>query len=248
MTRSNHSNNRFIDQKIDDCQWEESTFEARLRHALAGRTVAWLSRESGLLDGTIRNYFKGTRPKFAAMLSIASALGVNPIWLQTGNGAIIEKKAKEATRAEGFDLFDANENDWLFLPFYKAPKYAPTTLDRHLAETYPVRRDWLRAALGGDTGFWLTEMPTDELPTLAAKGDTIVCRSVLLLQDGGHYIFARNGELIARWYFFGALLKEGEDMLSPSLPAKQAHEEGVVPIGQIFARLGLSPIKPPKPI
>lgn len=147
----------------------------------------------------------------------------------------------EVTQAKGFDLFDASEADWVFLPFYRWESeltfFKPITV-----ETFPVRRDTLRRSLGTETGLWVTAMPAGGLPGIAEEGETIVCRNATFPTPGRAYLIGVDGHVIARR--FGALGFYVEDQAQPMIRTQDVELAGIFPIGQILARFGLSPVSP----
>ncbi|ODT57006.1 MAG: hypothetical protein ABS77_13385 [Phenylobacterium sp. SCN 69-14] len=110
-----------------------------------------------------------------------------------------------------------------------------------VTETFPVRKDWLKRALGVSTGLWITEMPVDEMPTVAERGEAIICRNTMFLELGGAYLLGLDGNLIVRRYTSEGL---GTDHGPGLLTTADAQLKGVVPIGQILARFGLSRVAP----
>jgi len=63
-------------------------FSDRLRHARKLRKLsqAALARASGLSQGAISSYENRTRQATTGLIELARALGVNPLWLHTGQG------------------------------------------------------------------------------------------------------------------------------------------------------------------
>jgi transcriptional regulator with XRE-family HTH domain len=66
------------------------TFSDRLRYArrLRGITQKALARAGGLSQSAIASYESGQRQSSRAVFKLASALKVNPNWLDTGRGAM----------------------------------------------------------------------------------------------------------------------------------------------------------------
>ena len=241
MSRSDQLIPRNIDTSNDGGQ-AQSAFVARLKEALAGRSVAWLAKESGVNDGTLRNYMKGAQPTIIPAVQIALALGVSLDWLIAGVGPRPKEEAakqQRADRAVGRELFDVTEADWVFLPHYSFESafdsFAPI-----IRETYPVRRDWLNNALGTAKGLWMTEMPGADLPEVAGAGQTVICRNSADLTLGKAFVLGVDGHLIVR----RLSMRDGHLAFTSDLPDARtiALSDDYIPVGQILARYGVSPV------
>ncbi len=212
---------------------------ARLKEALGTRTPAWLAQASGIKDASVRKYLKGGQPTIIPAVRLANALGVRLSWLLAGEGPMHGPEEVVPARAPGHHLFDASEADWVFLPHYRFES-AMAVFSPIVLETFPVRRDWIRRTLGIERGLWVTEMPTDELPSVAQRGETVVCRNVIGLEEGRAYILGLDGNLIVRRF-----TPQGFRVDSPNsevIDIRSATQRGMLPIGVIIARFGLSPI------
>lgn len=195
-----------------------------------------------MTDASLRKYLNGAQPTIIPAVQIASALGVTLDWLTGGVGPkTIEEAAnlKVSERAVGRDLFDAAEADWVFLPHYSFESafdsFAPI-----IRETYPVRRDWLNNALGTAKGLWMTDMPGADLPEVAGAGQTVICRNSADLTLGKAFILGVDGHLIVR----RLSILDGELAFTSDLPDAPtiALSDDYIPVGQILARYGVSPV------
>lgn len=247
MTQSRRSISRNIATSNDASQ-STTPFVERLIEALNGRSVAWLAKESGVNDGTLRNYLRGTQPTIIPAVQIASALGTTLDWLLGGIGPKTKAEADRARLAErtvGRELFDAAEAEWVFIPFYSFESYFDSYAP-NIRETYPVRKDWLNRSFGTSTGLWMTHMPSDDLPDVAAAGETIICRNVRDISAGGVFILGVDGSLFARRlsgidgdYFF--------ESDRPDAPRISVACDYVL-VGSVLARYGVSPVAPPSAV
>jgi len=81
------------------------TFGQRVRHARLryGWTQKELAHASGLAQSAIGNYESGqrTEPSGAALLRLASALDVSPLWLSSGEGGMELPEAAPAGAGRG---------------------------------------------------------------------------------------------------------------------------------------------------
>lgn len=172
-------------------------------------------------------------------MALASALGVRLSWLLAGEGAMLGPEEPERPKAPLHQFFDAAEADWVFLPHYRFER-AMDSYTPHITETFPVRRDWVRSAFGVERGLWLTEMPTNELPSIAAAGETIVCRNVIVPEYGRAYILGQDGNLTVRRYSEQGFWSElyGVKPIEPS----EADLNGFSLVGVIVGKIGASPV------
>lgn len=239
------SSNRNIRSSLissDESGQAHSPFVARLREALGERSVAWLAKESGVTDASVRKYLNGSQPTIIPAVQLSSALGVTLDWLLAG---IEPKSIEEAQRRKaqerkiGRDLFDVAEADWVFIPHYTFESafdsFAPL-----IRETYPVRKDWLNQALGTSKGLWMTDMPGDDLPEVAKAGETVICRNSVDLTVGKAFILGVDGHLVVR----RLALHDGQIAFSSDRPdvSTISLSDDYVPVGQILARYGVSPV------
>lgn len=217
---------------------EASAFTLRLRTALGDRSPAWLSRASGVKDASVRKYLAGGHPTVLPAIRLANALGVRLDWLLTGQGAMTDEPV---AAAPGAHLFDAAAADWVFLPYYQFTSsltfFTPTTV-----EVYPVRRDLLRRALGAEKGLWVTLMPAGGLAGIADEGDPIICRNAAFAEPGRAYLVGVDGNLMARR--FGPHGFYVTNAAEPTIQLEEIPLRGVIPVGEILARFGLSPVGP----
>jgi transcriptional regulator with XRE-family HTH domain len=231
------------EHKLNATSQQDSSdaFAARLRAALkrVDRSAAWLASEVDLSPATVGKYLRGSQPTIIPAVKLAAALGVRLDWLLAGQGEMLGPEDAPASRAAGHHLFEASEQDWVFLPHYSFQStinsFIPIT-----TETFPVRRDWLKRSLGTERGLWVTEMPTGELPSVAAEGESIVCRNSLGLEPGRAYILGLDGNLIVRRYTTAGFVTEDESQAP--LTTEEALLQGAFPVGEILARFGLSPV------
>lgn len=207
---------------------------------MGDRTPAWLAQASGIKDASVRKYLRGAQPTVIPAVALASALGVRLSWLLAGEGAMQGPEEPERPKAPLHQFFDAAEADWVFLPYYRFER-AMDAFNPIVTETFPVRRDWVKRAFGVERGLWLTEMPTDELPSVAAAGETIVCRNVIVPEYGRAYILGQDGNLMVRRYSDVGFLSELAG-IKPIEPA-EANLNGFALVGVIVGKIGASPIR-----
>jgi len=82
------------------------TFASRLKYAreeLAGLSQVALAKKAKVSPGTIGNYEAGTREAPRDLLSLASALGVSPLWLQEGKLPIYQESPTRAAHVLSLD-------------------------------------------------------------------------------------------------------------------------------------------------
>jgi len=223
----------------DDGQQVAAQYAARLKAALEakGVTPAWLAKKAGIPDRSVRNQLEGTEPKIVSAIALASALEVNLAWLLTGAGQMTAPEPPP--RSSGSGLFDASEADWVFLPHY-AFESAIASMSNTLTHTYPVPRHLLNNQLGTARNLWVTNMPTDELPSVATKGEPIICRNALILEPGKVYVLSLDGNLVVRRLTLRGFSTDDEH--APALSLQEAQLRDSFPVGEVLARFGLSPV------
>jgi transcriptional regulator with XRE-family HTH domain len=90
------------------------TFSDRLRYArkLRGMTQLALARAGGLSQSAIGSYESGQRQSSRALFKLASALRVNPVWLDTGRGGMesADSYRPDASDEPSHTLMDATLN------------------------------------------------------------------------------------------------------------------------------------------
>ena len=96
--------------QADDAITSVSTIAERLKLARGTRSQADVAAAAGVSAGTIGNIESGSRKVPRELFAIAAAVGVDPLWLQTGRGSM-RPASRPATSMEA-----AEES---------APAYAP---------------------------------------------------------------------------------------------------------------------------
>lgn len=200
----------------------------RIKHALAGRDAAWLSRETGISTSTLSDVIaKGKMPRADRAIKIARALASSVEWLF---GGIAESRPS---------LIEASSADWVDLPRFdlrdltEAGKGAPV-------EAVPFRRDWLNRRILTSVGLWITELPSDYDSLDLAEGDAVICSDIAAgagPQENWVCIFRSSaGPFVARYRHRDvAELVAGEGDVIVS--AAQLHRGELFPIARIHARL-----------
>jgi phage repressor protein C with HTH and peptisase S24 domain len=82
MNTKDDSNSHFVGRQGPD------GFIDRLRYAMSGASQADVSRKAGLPKSNVSSYFSGKFPSFEAIVALARALNVDPVWLGIGEGFI----------------------------------------------------------------------------------------------------------------------------------------------------------------
>lgn len=216
-------------------------FSLRLADALTGKTAAAIAREIGVAPSSLQRYLSGSIPAADTALKLAKALGVSAEWLIAGSGPrdVLPTSANSA----GARLFDAASAEWVFVPRYRFD-LVMTAVSSVVIETYPMRRDWLYRSLGTVEHIWITEMPTDDMPSVAAQGDTIICRNALDIREGLAYVFSLDGQLVVRRAVvdpdLGLALRTDDP--TKAVEPLSDHLINLTMIGRVLAKISLSPV------
>lgn len=152
----------------------EVSFGIRLKHALGGRDMSWLSRETGISTSTLSDYTKGKLPRVDKALQIATALDVSLDSLLKGDldgylrnvppGALSDTSGEtvnwdvDACSRQGSDLVEVAEID---------PRFGlgGTFMDEEaVPEMRTFSRAWLRH---------ITHSPPEELYWARGRGDSM---------------------------------------------------------------------------
>lgn len=217
--------------RIKQAKSRNDELSFRMREAMDGRTLGWLSRETGIPVSTLSEYSgKGKVPPADKGLLIAHALGVSLEHLVFG-----EAKTKSAT------ILDASQSDWLFLPLYDLFKFSAEGKPEP-KETVPLRRDQVYQAVRTTTGLWLTEMPNDFLPDVARSGDILICQDVSdePLGEGRVYVFRQDGAPFLRRVQLGldGLVLTAIAGVEP-IRVSSIDLHTLIPIGRVLGSLSL---------
>jgi phage repressor protein C with HTH and peptisase S24 domain len=73
-------------EELKGSQLTESPFAARMKFAAPDLSQAEIARRSGVPKSNINKYFAGFQPPIGALIAIAKAFEVDPVWLGTGEG------------------------------------------------------------------------------------------------------------------------------------------------------------------
>ena len=204
-------------------------FSLRFLEALEGHSDAEISRVTGIPKQTIGGFKRGSIPSADRALLLADALGVSFRWLIFGVGE----------PREGGVIA---ESDSVRLPVYDPSQFEEYGRGRP-REEIDVPRSLLGTMKGVD-GLWLTEMPSDALPSVAQEGQIIICRPPdPQIQDRRVYIFSLDGRIIVRRAFVrpeGLLLKgETED---DTVLVKVDDLGSLIPVARVLGPLGFNPV------
>jgi len=114
------------------------TFGQRVRHARLryGWTQKELAHASGLAQSAIGNYESGQRYSSRALLSLATALNVNPRWLDSGQGPMesYDPGFSPAARPGKAHTEDAGAGGWPFPQIPSSHYQALSPRDKLLLE------------------------------------------------------------------------------------------------------------------
>lgn len=167
-----------------------SGFSERLRAALGGETVHSFAGRCQIADTAMRKYFSGSMPGIEKAVLMAEKAGVSLEWLATGRG---EMRTGQPGAA----------GDFVLVPLYKqraAAGHGAAASDEQLSGFFSLRRDWVRATLGGDPAH-LAILPAtgDSMEPLIADGDLLLVDLSVTTPSGiGVYVLERDGDLIVK--------------------------------------------------
>ncbi len=237
----------------DVSQSESGTLAARLRMALNGRAVSWLAKETGIPDPTIRNYLRGTQPKFLQSLTLASKLGVRHDWLIANIGPMtgLEELPREPLRGE--TMFQPESFGCRFITFYDLETaHHALHLSNYVHEaTFPILSDWIAPFDVKPEKLWLTRQVDGNLSSVANAGDLLICKPTFAPADGRAYVYSLAGVNQIRRYAAVTLVGGGSveyaliDDQPDSVPISVS--DGPMMIGEVLAVISASPVKP-KPV
>lgn len=230
----------------DVSQSQKSTLALRLREALAGRPVSWLAKETGISDPTIRNYLRGTQPKFLQSIKLSSALGVRHDWLIANLGPMIGPEDIPREPLRGEEMFKPEDFGCEFIPFYDMETAHHATHGKSWAhqKTFPIVSTW-REHFGSDIeNVWTTSPLDDGLSSVALKGDILLCRFAFMPVLGRAYVLSQGGLNQLRRF---ALVAKG-DTLQEALVNDQPDcvpipaGDGPTLIGEVLAVVTAAPV------
>ncbi|MEE6042393.1 XRE family transcriptional regulator [Avibacterium paragallinarum] len=185
----------------------------------AGLTQTQLAELIGVSQNAIQKIEAGGDTKHT--FALASALGINPIWLQTGNGIMIgsDSKISASQITNNVTYTEVHSDEKLPLAQYikdKDHRYRIDYLDVRAAagmtgfinSDYPeiinqiyLSEDGLRELVGrkNTNGICLINVPTDSMEPTIKKGDVVLIDMNINHYNGeGIYAFAIDGELFIK--------------------------------------------------
>lgn len=140
---------------------------------------------------TLDNYLAGrSEPSVSGLVQLVAAAGVSLEWLAIGEG-------------EMRPGYPGGNGDFVLVPLYNqraAAGHGAAAADEQPAGFFSLRRDWVRATLGGEPS---------RLAIVPASGDSmepLICEGDLLLVDlsvttpagTGVYVMERGGDLLVK--------------------------------------------------
>lgn len=219
-----------LSKKITDV----NTIAERLKLAreTAGLTQPELAGKAGVSQGTIGNIESGLRKRPRDLLSIASALGVSPEWLETGKGQMIQSQSKE------IDL--DNNPDY---PAIRRVKFKLSAGVSGFAVDYQggngnplvFRRDWYEKNGYTPSKLFATYVANGSMEPGLYDGDTVVVNTEQVNpKDGAVFAVNYEGELVIK----RLVRDDGQWWLSSDNPDQRRYprkvcHEGVLLIGEI---------------
>ena len=205
-------------------------FGGRLRSVLKGKTASTVAKAVGVAPSTLHKYQQGAMPAADIAVKLARALGVEVNWLIEGEGP--------ASRDEAEALA---EQSVVRLPVHDPHSFTEYGLGKPVDEIAVPRQ--LIGSARSTAGLWLTEMPTDALPSVAAEGQLILCRPPdQPLQDRKVYIMLLGPRTIVRRVFVrpDGLVLKGDDE-ADSITLRPDDLETIMPVGRVLGPIGLGP-------
>lgn len=198
-----------------------------LRNAGAQKVVA---QSLGISVPTLQRIIAGSAPIDLSLLyKIASMAGIAAPQLLSGPaaGAVVDAAQADWVQIETFDLRNINDDG----------RGAPLS-------SSPFRRDWLKTALGTDSGLWIARLLSDYPAADLAEGSQVILRDtraeelverqLILWRIRGHLVIGR----------FSAALRvtepNGEYWVSPTLIGRA--DDQLNPVARILGR-PLAPIR-----
>lgn len=204
----------------------------KLARESAGLTQPELANKAGVSQGTIGNIESGLRKRPRDILSIASALGVSPEWLETGKGQMLQRQAQEISLDNNPDYPSIRR-----VRFKLSAGVSGFSVDYQSGSGNPLvfRRDWYEKNGYTPSKLFATYVANGSMEPGLYDGDTVVVNTEQVEPKDG-VVFAVNyeGELVIKrlvrdnglWW----LASDNPD--KNRYPRKACHE-GVNLIGEI---------------
>lgn len=204
-------------------------FSVRFVDALGASSDAEISRATGIPKQTIGGFKRGSIPSADRALLLADAMGVNFRWLIFGEGPRTPEERDSGGDSVRLPLYDPSH----FEEYGEGPAREEVDVPRSLLGT-----------MKGAEGLWLTEMPSDALPSVAREGQVIICRKPeAQIQDRRVYIFNLDGRIIVRRVSVrpdGLLLKGESD--EDTLLVRVDDLPSLIPVARVLGPLGFNPV------
>lgn len=165
-----------------------SPWGLRIDAALNGRTVTWLAEQTGIGDTTLSGIMSSAMPKADNALKISQAIGVTVEYLLTGESSV-----------SGLD-----HDQWAILPRRDLLAFSKDKDGQWqtppVLEMVPIARRWLARLPITRSEIWVAEMPTSQMPSVAAQGELVICQDAGMgIHDNMVYAyFIENSTIIRR--------------------------------------------------
>ena len=211
-----------------------NTIAERLKYAreASGLTQPELASKAGVSQGTIGNIESGLRKRPRDLLSIASALGVAPVWLETGKGSMLPPGSPEIDLDNNPDYPSIRR-----VMFKLSAGVSGFSVDYQDGNGNPLvfRRDWYDKNGYTPSKLFATYVANGSMEPGLYDGDTVVVNTEQVEPKDG-VVFAANyeGELVIK----RLVRDDGQWWLASDNPDKNRYprkvcHEGVILLGEI---------------
>ena len=165
-----------------------------------GITQEQLAEKADISQTTVSNVLSGTTKKPRNLIEIATALGVDPIWLQSGERKTPEKNTALSTELVTTQRDNEHRHRIDYLDVYLAAGLSGIENSDYpeIISTLFLSDEGMARLVGkrSSQGVSIVNVPTDSMEPTIRKGDIVFIDTTIHCYIGdGIYAFSINGEL-----------------------------------------------------
>ncbi len=182
------------------------TIADRLKSLVPDRQKSESARKCGIAQKTFASYLEGTEPTATKLIQLANGLGVNLVWLATGEGPKFptdvssgESQAQTSGREPSNARFIDDTIDIPRLDIRASAGAGAAAASGDVIEFMPFPRAWLKAKGLNPAMMRIVDVAGDSMePTLSSGDIILVDTSVKRIKGDALYVIVRDDEIFVK--------------------------------------------------